>query len=258
MYRFLLSPRWLVFALVALLIAGLSVRLGFWQWHRLEHRHETNARVTKLLKQQPRDIAGFTPGPESEWTRVRATGRYLDTATLTVKFTIRAGAPGVDVVTPLRLADGSVVLVDRGWLATDNSGRRPANIPAAPTGLTTVLGWWHPDNQAGSTATVPEDGQVRAISSRALGRFVGHPLVAGFVCLTHQSPPPAAALRLAVPPDLGSGPHFFYALQWWFFAALAVVGFIWFARVEEQERRAMPAGRAPVPLQTPGHDSAST
>jgi cytochrome oxidase assembly protein ShyY1 len=236
-YRFLLSPRWVAFALFALLIGGLSIRLGLWQWHRLEYRHETNARVTTLLKEQPRAVDTFSPGRDAEWTRLRATGRYLDPQTLTVKFTIRGGSPGAEVVTPLLLSDGRAVLIDRGWLSTDNNGRRPSDIPPAPRGEVVVTGWWHPDNRAGGNATHPESGQIRAISSRALARHVGATMVPGFVSLTTQSPAADGALKLAPPPDLGSGPHFFYALQWWFFAGLAIVGYVWFARAEATERR---------------------
>jgi cytochrome oxidase assembly protein ShyY1 len=236
-YRFLLSPRWVAFALFALLIGGLSIRLGLWQWHRLEHRHQTNARVSTLLNQQPRAASDFSPGQDDEWTRIRATGRYLDPQTVTVKFTIRGGSPGAEVVTPLLLGDGRAVLIDRGWLSTDNSGRRPSNIPPAPRGDVVVTGWWHPDNGAGPNATRPEAGQVRAISSRALAGRVGAHLIPGFVSLTAQSPAAGGDLKLAIPPDLGSGPHFFYALQWWFFAGLAIVGYIWFAYIEAGERR---------------------
>lgn len=257
MYRFLFNPRWLAFALFALLIAGLSVRLGLWQWHRLEHRHHTNDRVTKLLKQKPIDIGTFTSSADGEWTRVRATGRYLDPKTVTVKFTIRSGSPGAEVVTPLVLDDGRAVLVDRGWLATDNSGQRPNDVPPAAAGPVTVTGWWHPDNGAGANATEPEDGQVRAISSKAMAPTVGAPMIGGFVSLTDQSPSAGDKLQPAIPPDLGSGPHFFYSLQWWFFAGLAIVGYVWFARIEAKDRQAsgsLPDTRVP----TPGTDSTST
>ena len=238
MYRFLLSRRWLGFAVFVLVIAGLSIRLGTWQWDRLDRRQLSNERVTELLKQEPLDVAGFTPGPDAEWTRLTATGRYLSEATLTVKFTVREGSAGAEVVTPLLLPDGTAVLVDRGWLKTDRSGKRPTNIPAAPSGQVTVIGWWHPDNGAGSNATRPEEGQIRAISSRALTPRAGADLRRGYLSLTEQSPKPGDELLLATPPDLGSGPHFFYGLQWWFFAGLAIVGYVWFARAEAKERRA--------------------
>jgi cytochrome oxidase assembly protein ShyY1 len=237
-YRFLLSRRWLGFAVFVLVIAGLSIRLGTWQWDRLDRRQLSNERVTELLKQEPLDVARFTPRADAEWTRLTATGRYLDATTLTVKFTVREGSAGAEVVTPLLLPDGTAVLVDRGWLKTDRSAKRPTNIPAAPSGQVTVIGWWHPDNGAGSNATRPEDGQIRAISSRALASSAGADLRRGYLSLTDQSPKPGDELVLATPPDLGSGPHFFYGLQWWFFAGLAIVGYVWFARAEAKERRA--------------------
>ncbi|MDP9444223.1 MAG: SURF1 family protein, partial [Actinomycetota bacterium] len=67
------------------------------------------------------------------------------------------------------------------------------------------------------------------------------PLLRGFVSLDDAARPhgraAADALVRTQPPDLNSGPHFFYGLQWWFFAALAVGGFGYFAWVEARDRR---------------------
>jgi cytochrome oxidase assembly protein ShyY1 len=149
----------------------------------------------------------------------------------------RDGAPGVDVVTPLVLPDGTAVLVDRGWMPTDNTGARPDSIAAPPSGAVTVTGWLRPNNGAGRDAVRPNDGQVRAISSAGLSSFVGRELRDGFLNLRSQSPKAAGSLQLEPKPDLGQGPHFFYALQWWFFALLAVSGYVYFAVVEQRERR---------------------
>jgi hypothetical protein len=73
-----------------------------------------------------------------------------------------------------------------------------------------------------------------------MASFVPHPLVDGYVNLREQEPPVGDDLALEPEPDLGQGPHFFYALQWWFFGGLALVGWFWFARVELKERRARP------------------
>ena len=44
-------------------------------------------------------------------------------------------------------------------------------------------------------------------------------------------------------PELDNGPHFFYGLQWWFFGALALFGFVYLV-YDEYARRARPgAGR---------------
>jgi cytochrome oxidase assembly protein ShyY1 len=62
-------------------------------------------------------------------------------------------------------------------------------------------------------------------------------LLHGYVAAAEERPAPQGPLVRAEPPELSSGPHFFYGLQWWFFAALAVGGFGYFAYAESRDRR---------------------
>ncbi|KAA1376020.1 SURF1 family cytochrome oxidase biogenesis protein [Aeromicrobium fastidiosum] len=241
MYRFMLSARWIGFAIFVIVLAALCTRLGFWQMHKLELRLDRNDIITQHFSTDPVDIdTAMPPGSAvdktNEWTRVSATGTYDVDQQLTVKFTTRDGAPGVDVVTPLVLPSGDALLVDRGWMETQNTVKRP-KVPAPPTGEVTVEGWLRQNNGAGGAAVRPSEGQIRAISSDALGQVMPYDLVDGYVNLQAEKPAPATALAAEPKPELGQGPHFFYALQWWFFALLATVGYFWFARAEAKERR---------------------
>ncbi len=241
MFSFLLSRRWIGFAIFVVLLAALCIRLGFWQIHRLEHRLDNNKVVTTHFRAAPIDLsAALKPGQKvddkSEWTRVTATGTYDVAHEVTVKFSTRDGAPGVDVVTPLVLADGDAVLVDRGWMATRNTVKEP-RVPLPPAGQVSVTGWLRQNNGAHGDAIRPTNGQIRAISSTALGRTTPYSLTDGYLNLRTQTPKSSTPLAAEPKPELGQGPHFFYALQWWFFAGLAIVGYFWFARAEAIERR---------------------
>nr|WP_302477634.1 SURF1 family protein [Aeromicrobium stalagmiti] len=237
----MLSARWIGFAVFVVLLAAVCTRLGLWQMHKLELRLDRNDVITRHFTTDPVDLAEALPdGAEvdrtSEWTRVRATGTYDLDHQVTVKFTTRDGAPGADVVTPLVLDSGTAVLVDRGWIETQNNVTRP-DVPAPPSGEVTIEGWLRQNNGAGDDAVVPRDGQIRAVSSEGMADFVPYDLTNGYVNLQKETPAPATALEAEPKPELGQGPHFFYALQWWFFALLAVVGYFWFARAEAKERR---------------------
>jgi cytochrome oxidase assembly protein ShyY1 len=240
-YRFLLSGRWIGFAVFVVLLAAVCTRLGFWQIHRLEHRLDQNKIITTHLSADPVDLEqALPPGDvvddKSEYTRVRATGTYDVEHQVTVKFTTRDGAPGVDVVTPFVLASGDAVLVDRGWKETANTMASP-DVPAPPSGQVTIVGWLRQNNAAGGDAVRPANGQIRAISSRGLAKSVPHRLLDGYLNLRSETPPAAKRLAAEPTPERGQGPHFFYALQWWFFALLAVVGYVYFARADAKERR---------------------
>lgn len=237
----MLSARWIGFAIFVIALAAVCTRLGVWQMHKLELRLDRNDVITRHFTTDPIDIRTALPDGEkvdktNEWTRVTATGTYDLGRQLTVKFTTRDGAPGVDVVTPLVLDSGEAVLVDRGWIETQNTVKRP-DVPAPPTGEVQIEGWLRQNNGAGGAAVRPSEGQIRAISSDALGDAMPYDLTEGYVNLQDETPAPATALAAEPKPELGQGPHFFYALQWWFFALLAVVGYFWFARAEAKERR---------------------
>lgn len=217
-----LVRRWLLVALATLAVSGMCVRLGFWQWHRMEHKNDAAAAMERHLRQDPVPLTGSV----AEFTRVAITGRFVPAKQVTVKFMVRNGAPGVDVVTPLLLSDGTVVLVDRGWMPSDNDDRQPTDIPPPPGGSVTIEGWWRPDSGAAPYAITPTGGQVRAISSRGLRAHVGYPVRPGYV---NQQAPITKALSPEPKPPLRSALNFFYALQWWFFAALALFGIPWLA-----------------------------
>lgn len=240
MYRFVLSARWIGFAVFVVLLAAICTRLGFWQMDKLGQRFDRNDLITRHFAEEPIDLLKALPdGSEvdgtNEWTRVTATGTYDVEHELSVKFVTRDAA-GADIVTPLVLPSGQAVLVDRGWMATDNNVTKP-DAPAPPSGQVTIEGWLRKDSGAGRNATVPDDGQIRAISSKVLAHHVPYELTNGYVNLQKQTPESAVPLAAEPKPELGQGPHFFYALQWWFFALLAIVGYFWFARAEAKERR---------------------
>jgi cytochrome oxidase assembly protein ShyY1 len=88
------------------------------------------------------------------------------------------------------------------------------------------------------SATAVTDHSTRAISTRMIARDLSHPVLQGYVAARTESPPPARPLVPVQQPDLGNGPHLFYGIQWWFFAALAVFGFGYLVRDEMRKKPA--------------------
>jgi cytochrome oxidase assembly protein ShyY1 len=237
---FLLSRRWILLAVAVVVLSALAWRLGEWQFHRLEERKERNAITEANESAEPVPVTHvLAPGrevaPTDEWRLVTATGEYDDADTVIVRYRTREGESGVDVVVPLVLSDGSAVLVDRGWLLTDNVATARPDVPSPPPGQVTVTGWVRADAEGDSTRVT--DNSTRAISSVAISRALDRPLLGGFLDLASEDPPPETPLTGAELPDLGNGPHFFYGLQWWFFALLAVGGYVYLAYDEWRRRR---------------------
>lgn len=194
----MLNRRTILLALGAFALAALCVRLGFWQWHRMEDKQVEQARIERYLATPPADIAsmaaaGSWNSGKHEWMRVRATGSFRVDLQVTVKFTTRDGQSGADVVTPLQLGNHGAILVNRGWMPTQNTNDRPANIPRPPAGRVTIEGWLRPDNHVDSNAVIPVDGQVRAVSAgRSASTWEWNCCQGSSIC---RSPQPLGSLR---------------------------------------------------------------
>jgi cytochrome oxidase assembly protein ShyY1 len=230
--RFLLSRRWIAFFLVVVVLGYGTWWLGRWQFQRLEDRQQDNAVVERNERADAVPVAqvlapGHPVDPDDEWRLVTASGSYLPDDTVIVRYRTRDGSSGVDVVVPLQTPDGPALLVDRGWLATENSGAVPDDIPSPPPGQVTVTGYVRVD-ATGDSARV-SGGSTRSISSAQIGPAIGKEVYGGFVDLASEEPSAATPLEKPELPDLSSGPHFFYGLQWWFFGLLAVFGFCYLA-----------------------------
>lgn len=246
MPRYLLNLRWLGLLAFVVLFGALCFRLGLWQWHKMDDRKERNAVIKSHFDDAPVPLDSIVPrgetvdGRNQEWLKVEVRGTYDAGAAASVKFLTRDSAPGVDVVVPLRLDDGTAILVDRGWMPSENNSVAP-ELPDPPSGEVDVVGWLRPDNGAGGQAVRINQGQIRAIDSKGFAESVDYPLRDGYLNVRTESPA-AGDLQLEPDPDLGQGPHFFYALQWWFFGLLGVVGIGWFARDEIVKQRKIAAG----------------
>ncbi len=218
----------MLFLLTVLVLAWAAWRLGEWQFHRLEDRQERNAIIERNEVAPPVDVSEVmvlddAPAAADQWRRVTATGTYAVDDTVVVRYRTREGAPGVDVVVPLVLADSTSVLVDRGWFATDNRGATPDDVPAPPPGEVSIEGWVRLNGTGDSTAV--DEQSTRAINSYRIADALDREVRVGFVDLRSESPGPADPLSPLELPELDSGPHFFYGLQWWFFGLLALFGF---------------------------------
>jgi len=230
-YRFLLTPRWLGLAALALLLAAIMVGLGDWQLHRYRERAAINARIDSSATGPAVPLASLgrqPPSAATEWTRVQATGRYDQSHETFARGRTLEGEVGYEVLTPLVLPDGSAVLVDRGWLASPEGGALVMpRVAPVPGGAVTVVGRLH---RPESRADTPVRHTVRRISPAALR--LPYPVYGGYVMLDTQTPAADSALTPVPPGHENSWQNAGYVVQWWAFAALTLFGYGYLARRE--------------------------
>lgn len=233
-WRFLLRPGWLalIAAVVCFAIAAFTV-LAPWQFRRAAERAERNAAIERSFHAPPAPLRAVLP-PHSapsqsvQWRQVVLTGHYLPTAEVVARLRSVEGEPAYEVLTPFQLSDGSVLLVDRGYLRPAEGVRVPS-YPPPPGGELSVTGRLRadePDPQHGMVVRQDGHRQVYAVNSRTVGTATGLALEPGYVQLVAGSPGVLSVLPL---PQLDPGPSFAYALQWLAFGTMAPLGLAYFA-----------------------------
>ncbi|MDK1474258.1 SURF1 family protein [Streptomyces sp. 549] len=252
MYRFLLTRQWVILTLLALVLMPTMVQLGFWQLHRHEARVAHNNIVAASLAADPVPVQELTePGREvsedDKYRSVTATGSYdTDHEVVVRRRTAADGRQiGFFVLTPLVRGDGSVLLVNRGWVPAGADQLSFPDVPEAPGGQVTVTGRLLPDETTERSGIKVREGmpdrQVMLINSAQQEKLLDRPVLGGFVELTATSPEPAEsqlAEQVPAPDHSGIGAHMAYAVQWWLFVAAVPVGWVILVRRELRDRAA--------------------
>ncbi|MDO3702098.1 SURF1 family protein [Micromonospora sp. C28SCA-DRY-2] len=259
-YRFLLTPRWLGILALTLVAATVMVLLGNWQLDRYRGRTEINERIDAGLRMAPVPLreavpaptggsgtAGPAPAEEKTWTRVTVTGRYDTANVVLVRGRTAENRVGFEVLTPLVLADGTAVLVDRGWIPPAPGGAvAQPQVPAAPPGEVTVVGRVHA-SESGSVGVSRREGRLetRRIGVPQLARELPYPVHGAYLLLDEQTPAADPAFVAVPVGHANNWQNFGYVVQWWLFAGMTLFGYVWVAR-REARRLSGAAPRRPV------------
>jgi cytochrome oxidase assembly protein ShyY1 len=228
MCRFLVSPRWIGFHLLVVVGIVTMVNLGFWQLRRLDQRQAFNATLEERYDAPPVPIDELlTPSSDPddlEWRPVTATGTYVADATVRIVNRSQGGFPGDNIVVPLDLGDGRVLLVNRGFL------RLGLDEPPAPDGTVTVSGRLRPSQERRTgQLSDPADGVLREaqrVDIDRLAQQIDGELLTMYVDVDESKPADSESLAPVQQPDLSEGPHLSYAVQWFVFAVAVAVGWV--------------------------------
>jgi len=229
--------RWRKPLALAIVFAIGCALLSWWQFARRAETAHANALVVANYNAEPRPLEAVLRGlhdysPDQQWMQVEVTGTYLVRDQLLVRDRQLGNNPGFEVLTPLRLPDGDVFVVDRGFLNVGTKQDRPDTVPAPPSGTVTVVARLQANEHAIPGRSAPA-GEIPSIDLGAIAKEVGAPTFTGAYGLMVSETPPAATNPIPLaPPSFGDdeGTHLSYAIQWILFAVIAFVGLGWSVR----------------------------
>ena len=228
-WRFAFTWHWARYLALAVIFALVCVGLCLWQLDRRETALVELGRIDNNYSSEPvpldevlGELDAFSP--DQKWTPVTMTGTYLSDEQLLVRNRPLNGNPGFEVLTPLQLEDGTVFIVDRGWVAPGSAQDSPDFIPDAPTGTVTVEARLKAGEPTLPGRSAPS-GQVATIELGQIADLVEKPTYTGAYGLMMTESPAAENNLTVIPkPARDEGPHLSYALQWFVFAIMGFFG----------------------------------
>ena len=234
------SPAAVVFTVLALVLFAGFVALGTWQVERRAWKLDLIERVDARAHAAPVDAPSPATWPQvdaarDEYRRVRLSGNFLhDRETLVMAST--AIGTGFWVLTPLRAADGSLVMVNRGFVPPEQ--RDPAARGGVPISTVTVTGLLRMSERDGFFPRRNDPAANRWFSRElpAIAAARGLGAVAPYFVDADAGPPgtwPVGGLTVIAFPNS----HFVYAVTWYGLALMVALAAAYVAREERRLRR---------------------
>ncbi len=210
------------------------IALGIWQIHRYKHKDKVQAQIlhAQLLPPVP---MGAHPSP---YEKVAATGHWIFGHPALYGDQIRnfpqGPVQGAQLIMPFQRQDGSIVMVDLGWIP----GRTPHDVPL-PIGRTTVSGYVQTQELLGMfrAKNDPAHRIFYSLDARTIGHALGLHRVAKFTLIALGPKPlaggPIPASSLPHPPNNSKQ----YFLTWFGLALVVPFEFFFYARKIFRENR---------------------
>ncbi len=238
------AARWAGYVAFAVVFAIACGFLANWQFTRNNDRERQLSLIAANYDAVPVALADLIPegaafDDDDQWRQVVLVGEYLPGEQLLARNRAHGGTSAFEVLVPLRMTDGRVVVVDRGWVPPGAAQPEPDEIPAAPTGEVTVVVRLKPGEPLPRSGRTAPEGQVPTIHLPLIAETIGSGAAAltdVFGLMVSEDPAPATTPQALESPSEDPGPHLSYAIQWILFAVMGFV-FIWYMIRTERRHR---------------------
>jgi cytochrome oxidase assembly protein ShyY1 len=239
--RRLFTPRWLLVHVSVSALVITMVFLGFWQLNRLDERRLRNDTIAANTSAPIKDATQSMGQENEEWRRVTLTGQYLAPTEVSIINRSQDGAAGDNLAVVFKTETNGNFLVNRGFVPLTVSSR------SLPEGQLSIVGFIRPNQTRGTLGAVDSSEKGTTQFQRFDLTRISASLDVDFnttyyVQLIKESPSPNTPWPSPVPfPAVDEGPHFSYAMQWFFFALVALVAWVYVVRRKLRELSSDPA-----------------
>jgi cytochrome oxidase assembly protein ShyY1 len=230
MYQFLRKPRWILAHLIVIAMLFVFAMAGSWQLRRHADRQDRNDAVTGRTDLEPlglADLADLDPA-EHEYRSVTIVGRWRPDDLVLIRNRSHQSTGGCHVAVPFDGGGARSLLVAVGWLAQGDCTTDPFPDVTLPDGDVELLGRLRASQVRGSFgATDPAEGRLLSLARTDVARVdqqVELDLAAMYAELVEATPPVEGVVAIDAPAT-DSGPHLGYAVQWFLFFAVTLVGY---------------------------------
>jgi surfeit locus 1 family protein len=221
-------------AILAIVTALAFSRLGVWQLHRLHERRARNAALAARLKTPAVPLSELsTDSAGAHWRRAIVRGTYDFDHEIVLSGRTNNGSPGVQILTPLHPdAGGPAVLVNRGWVYSPDATTVDLGKWDEPPHAT-VSGYMEDFVQGGrGIARLPSHPNAwTRLDAKELSAAFPFPIAPYYLVELDTLAESRRMQRIATTtpvrlelPVMDDGPHLDYAIQWFSFAVVALVG----------------------------------
>jgi len=218
-------------SLIVLVGIVILVRLGFWQLERHDQRMARNAVINARIAQPPLPLADVLalPADEQEYRHVHVVCSFQTTQQILWRNRSYEGTTGYQILTLCQPDSGDAVLVNRGWIPYQDGLNDWETRYPPMSGLQMLSGVWRRSQVPLATVTevAPRDGwrdRWFAITVPDIAAQMQRTLAPGFIELQPEGDDTRTYPVRSRISDMGAGSHFGYAIQWFSFAVILLVG----------------------------------
>jgi surfeit locus 1 family protein len=240
----LLSRKWLIATILVILASVVCVRLGIWQLDRLAQRRASNAHYILMNSLTPLKLPSVEDLTSMEYRSVMTSGTYDFSEQVAIRNQYIGNQYGYRLLTPLVLSDGEAVVVDRGWVPAEGNDQPTAWTAYNENGVVSVKGIIRLSREkadlGGKTDPQLGPGQTRLdiwnfpnlVRIQKQTKYQLLPVYIQLDPMQLDSTPPIPSQPEV---DLTEGPHLGYAIQWFSFAAILLIGYPFYVRKQSEK-----------------------